>query len=701
MKHIIQKYVGIFCFLYMAGIFLPAKAQEVSPHIFDPQTPVSYPKLPGNLLNESRTPLRLPIVDGYQILKCDFHMHTVFSDGSVWPTTRVEEAFREGLDAMAITEHLEFHHLNAPDVNAKNLNREYEIARETADRLGILLIPGAEVTREVPAGHFNILFVKDANQLERYINYKNRYDPSNLVETLQAAKEQGGFIFWNHPSYKHPRSEAEWFDIHEKLYRKGLIEGIEVANSNMYIPLVQQWAEEKKLTMLSNSDYHHSVSMPEGCHRPMTLVFARERSTEGIREALESRHTVAFAQNYLYGPYELTEPLFQASLKTRVLHVDSVQTVVEINNMSGLNFDLNFQENRFYTPAIRNIILFGGKTIAVTLRNKRNIPSASPKCSQRQFKVNVANIVPSAGKILETSIGFSLPEIEDSSVSVLKDKQGWDIDSIAPGMIHYHYGGWHEPMKSFQNVNVMEVDLTGKGYNVKLTYEENADSLSAVAESHHAVAGINGTYEPDGSYVKIDGKFYARNTLKKDDLRYWKHEGAFFYDEKEKAAKICFATDSVFERSSFPDIISGAPMLIDNYDPVGLRFTGDISGLCLDSLEYEDYRRHQGVRHPRTAVALTKGGSKLLLITVDGRRPQTAGMSARELTQFLIRYFDLQSALNIDGGGSTTMWVSKPDGIGGEVLNYPTDNKKYDHYGQRRVSSFLLIMKLLLSGKTF
>ena len=59
-------------------------------------------------------------------------------------------------------------------------------------------------------------------------------------------------------------------------------------------------------------------------------------------------------------------------------------------------------------------------------------------------------------------------------------------------------------------------------------------------------------------------------------------------------------------------------MLIDNNDPVGLNFTGNVEGMDLNKLDYEDFRRHQGVRHPRTAVALTEH-KKLLLITVDGR----------------------------------------------------------------------------------
>ena len=58
------------------------------------------------------TPNRIviPDIEGYKTLKGDFHIHTVFSDGDVWPSTRVKEAVWEGLDVIAITEHLDTRH---------------------------------------------------------------------------------------------------------------------------------------------------------------------------------------------------------------------------------------------------------------------------------------------------------------------------------------------------------------------------------------------------------------------------------------------------------------------------------------------------------------------------------------------------------------------------------------------------------------
>ena len=68
-----------------------------------------------------RTPVQLPNPPGWITLKCDFHLHTVFSDGLVWPTVRVEEAWRHGLDAIAITDHIEYQRFRE-DINT-NRNR--------------------------------------------------------------------------------------------------------------------------------------------------------------------------------------------------------------------------------------------------------------------------------------------------------------------------------------------------------------------------------------------------------------------------------------------------------------------------------------------------------------------------------------------------------------------------------------------------
>ena len=64
-------------------------------------------ELPEMEISDLRNDIRIPDVDGFHVLKCDFHTHTIFSDGRVWPTMRVDEAWKDGLDAIAITDHIE------------------------------------------------------------------------------------------------------------------------------------------------------------------------------------------------------------------------------------------------------------------------------------------------------------------------------------------------------------------------------------------------------------------------------------------------------------------------------------------------------------------------------------------------------------------------------------------------------------------
>ena len=87
-----------------------------------------------------------------------------FSDGNVWPTTRVDEAWREGLDAISITDHIEYqpHEKDVPT----NHNRSHELAAGRAKQKNILLVKGTEITRETPPGHFNALFLEDIDPLD-------------------------------------------------------------------------------------------------------------------------------------------------------------------------------------------------------------------------------------------------------------------------------------------------------------------------------------------------------------------------------------------------------------------------------------------------------------------------------------------------------------------------------------------------------
>ncbi len=111
------------------------------------------------------------------------------------------------------------------------------------------------------------------------------------------------------------------------------------------------------------------------------------------------------------------------------------------------------------------------------------------------------------------------------------------------------------------------------------------------------------------------------------------------------------------------DMIAGNPTLLENGN---ITATGCPTSFCN--------------RHPRTGVGVTPEG-KLLLVTVDGRQRRSVGMTPRQFAK-LFRRLGARWALNLDGGGSTTMFVK------GGLVNRPSDR-----VGERAVSSALLVLR--------
>lgn len=273
----------------------------------------------------------------------------------------------------------------------------------------------------------------------------------------------------------------------------------------------------------------------------------------------------------------------------------------------------------------------------------------------------------------------------------IADPEGWAVDVVAPGCTWYNYTGYYAPTAACQTINVLEIALADRRFELSVVHSESADSLSAFVQRAGAFAGINGTYfEPEVSFVRTDGRLWREVTVDPSHLRYWKHEGALFLDPAARKAGIAYGDNASYAASSWPVVLSGAPVLIDDGRPVGETFAAVADSVDLRQFDGEDFRRHQGVRHPRTAVALT-ADNRMLLVTVDGRRQVSAGMTAAELTRMLARHFAPRYALNLDGGGSTTMVIGSRGLCDTHVVNFPTDNKRFDRYGQRPVNNVILI----------
>jgi 3',5'-nucleoside bisphosphate phosphatase len=349
---------------------------------------------------ESRV-IEFPDLPGYRTLKCDFHQHTVFSDGRVWPTIRVQEAQRDGLDAMAITDHLE-HQPHRDDIPHPDRNRSYELAAKVAETTEVLLVNGAEVTRDMPPGHANAIFIEDANALLQ----------DDVVAVFQEAARQGGFIFWNHPSWiwQAPDGVARLSPLHEQLLADGLIHGIEVVNMHTYSEESFQIALDHNLTIMANSDVHGLIDweyhVHEGGHRPITLVFAAEKTVPALKEALRNRQTAAWYKNTLIGRSEWIDPLLAASLvvKSGTYRYESSVFDLVLENRSDAEFLLrNVSPFRLHDQA-GTITVKPHGTVSIGIKTNGRVPQV-----EVMFEVLNALIAPGKHPVMTLTAAAAAP----------------------------------------------------------------------------------------------------------------------------------------------------------------------------------------------------------------------------------------------------------------------------------------------------
>ena len=254
--------------------------------------------------------IEFPNVDGFLTLKADLHIHTIFSDGLVWPTIRVDEALKDGLDVISMTEHIEYQPWS-DDVPNPDRNRSFHVAKEAAKPHNLIVIHGTEITRDMPPGHANALFVKDVNTIM----------DDDIITTYRNARKQGAFIFWNHPNWIPQQKNAlpTVTEFHKKLIKEDLLHGIEVVNDLTFSEEGIRVALEHGLTIMGTSDIHglidYQFRLDNGGHRPISLIFAKERSEESIKEALFAGRTVAWYEKILAGREDNMKLLIDASLE--------------------------------------------------------------------------------------------------------------------------------------------------------------------------------------------------------------------------------------------------------------------------------------------------------------------------------------------------------------------------------------------------
>ncbi|MCE5205590.1 MAG: Sb-PDE family phosphodiesterase [Porphyromonadaceae bacterium] len=354
----------------------------------------------------------IPDIPGYKTLKCDFHMHTIYSDGTVWPNFRVVEAIRDGLDVIAVTDHLEFQAF--PEIINKDYNKPYEIAKEeAAKKNNLIVIRGIEISPTIPPYHNNAIFLKDVNKLpvdymkqtQKKFVLKDNVKKEELMAPFLEAQKQGAFVFYNHPAYftwLNIKERDLFTSFHQDLYKKGILKGVEVVNGSYNID-AHRMAEKYNLTMFGNSDVHGDLLGYKDSHRPMTLVFVKEKTEESIKEALLARKTAVYVNDYIIARRPEAEALFKACISTTMAKMEkSVGNrepfmKITLENKSDIKFNLRVSADYSIKPyPLGQLVLMPYEKKDVVVGGLWNNPA------KVELTVDAYNILISPDKNLQT-----------------------------------------------------------------------------------------------------------------------------------------------------------------------------------------------------------------------------------------------------------------------------------------------------------
>lgn len=248
----------------------------------------------------------------------------------------------------------------------------------------------------------------------------------------------------------------------------------------------------------------------------------------------------------------------------------------------------------------------------------------------------------------------------------------WDSREVAPG-VFWKYHHFDSLFNGRQSITVFDIDLDRVRVRV-----DHLDSgffrVSERAREAGAVAAVNGSFfntRRGGSVVFFQKDGVVLDSSKNDPGAFRDNAG-FAIDRSGKVSIIQRKPQGWSIVEDFSTVLSSGPLLI--YDTERISQRND---------------KFNTNRHPRTAVGLSKKGH-LIAVVVDGRSPEAYGMTTEELAT-VMQVLGCTDAMNLDGGGSSTAWVAgQPHG---GVVNYPSDNKRFDHGGERAVANCILFLR--------
>ncbi|MBE8721941.1 phosphodiester glycosidase family protein [Sphingobacterium pedocola] len=266
-----------------------------------------------------------------------------------------------------------------------------------------------------------------------------------------------------------------------------------------------------------------------------------------------------------------------------------------------------------------------------------------------------------------TQLPYDYSQEQQVDLTELLTTAEWKKTEVSAGVVWKSFQ-FLQIFESKQYVNIFEIDLS-KGFQIEIPYVTSGFlKTSDAAVAKDALVAFNGSFfntTTGGSTVffKNNGQLINQTV---NGFTAYRENGAVVLDNAGLPSVVAKPSGG-WAALAQPVALAGGPLLIMD--------SKQLSQLEVDFNE---------TRHPRTAVGIT-ADNKMLVVVVDGRSSQSQGLTIPQLSE-LMAGLGCTRALNLDGGGSSTAWV-KGEGI----VNFPSDNKKFDHEGERAVATVFTV----------
>ena len=224
---------------------------------------------------------------------------------------------------------------------------------------------------------------------------------------------------------------------------------------------------------------------------------------------------------------------------------------------------------------------------------------------------------------------------------------------------------------STQSISILRYKASRHRTEIVNDPAELADSTSALALRHHGLGAINGSYFnvrelTPTTFVKDDG-VQEGCTTREELMRV---DGFVAVKGRHKICiSPCDTASYKAMTRKYREVLASGPVLLQDGLPVRYEWPGE-----------SFFTR----RHPRTLIGTSADGW-VYFVVIDGRvKGKAAGATIPEVVQ-VAQLLGLREAINLDGGGSSTLWTKEKG-----VISHPTDNRRFDHAGQRTVPNAII-----------